>query len=324
MLHLRQTIVAAATLTLAAAAPAQQVIDADRVQTVQPTSVEALEIGGASPAYGIPVYDNTENFNLRVYQTPAADVEMADDLHMERAGNLVSLHFAYYHGFAGGGTITATVTVYTNDPGNTVYPGAGAELLATYVVPDLPRRALSLVGVRFDPPEPLAVPQDIWMGVSFSSGSTYGVLCNPPVVGTSEDLFSQNPPGGLYNFGGNPPANFWWGVDMDGPGVLVVRRPEPGRAGVTNTISAYGAKPGVRLVHFLYSLREGQTNVPGCPGVVLFLQRPVLLGSDVADSNGVATINVFVPGAARGVTVVLQALELDLCNESNAIFHTFE
>ncbi|GEM_PF-6151006 len=305
------------------AAHAQTIIPPDRVHIIEPVAAPQLHLGGESPAYGITVYDNSVNFNLRTYQPGQANVEMADDLHMDRAGNIVSLHFAYYHGFSGGGTITATVTVYDNDPANSIYPGNGANLLATYVIPDLPRRAISLIGVRFDPPEPLPVPQNIWMGVSFSSASTYAVLCDPPVVGTSEDIFSQNPPGGLYYFSGNPPANFWWAVQMDGQGVLVERAPTPGRAGTTNTLSVYGATPGQR-VYFAYALRDGQTPVPGCPEVVLFLQRPVVIGSAVADGNGEASLNVFVPGAARGVTVVLQALERDLCNESNAIFHTFE
>lgn len=312
-----------ALLLAASAAPAQQAIDPARVQTIHPTSLEEIQFGGEGPAYGITTYDNSVNFNLRTYQPGQANVEMADDLHMERAGNLVSLHFAYYHGFAGGGTITATVTVYDNDPTNSIYPGNGANLLATYVIPNLPRRRISLIGVRFDPPEPLPVPQDIWMGVSFDDPSTYAVLCDPPVVGTSDDIFSQNPPGGLYYFNGSPPANFWWAVQMDGPGVLVIQPPTPGRAGVTNTISAYGAEPGQR-VYFAYSLGDGQTEVPGCPGTFLFLQNPVVIGSAVADAGGNASVNGFVPGAARNVTVVLQALERDLCNESNAIFHTFE
>ncbi|MCC6907421.1 MAG: hypothetical protein IT430_05725 [Phycisphaerales bacterium] len=319
----RLNLTALAAALLAGAAHAQTVIDPSRVQLVEPVGVQEIYVGGQSPAYGITVYDNSVNFNLRTYAPGQANVEMADDLHMDRGGNIVSLHFAYYHGFVGGGTITATVTVYDNDPANSVYPGNGANLLATYVIPNLPKRAISLIGVRFDPPEPLPVPQDVWMGVSFDSSNTYAVLCHPPVVGTSEDIFSQNPPGGLYYFSGNPPANFWWAVQMDGPGVLVQNPPSPGRAGVNNTLSVYGAQPG-HEVFFAYALREGQTPVPGCPEVVIFLQQPTIIGSAIADGNGEASLSVFVPGAARGVTVILQALDRAACSESNAIFHRFE
>jgi len=75
-----------------------------------------------------------------------------------------------------------------------------------------------------------------WMGMTFDnngnlSGATAAqmdnlgmMLFNPPTIGTSADLyfqttaagshFNNNPVGTLGNFGGNPPANFYFGVSV--------------------------------------------------------------------------------------------------------------
>lgn len=318
---LRTTALALSTAFATAAAVAQEVkiipVDPLHLLAGEPITLEL------SPAnYGNPIYDNTVNFNLRTADI-GVNVEAADDLHLTEASEIVSIRFAYYCLFTLGGRVDVTISIYDNNPGNTIYPGAGATLLGQYVVEDLPRQLLSLISVRYDLPERLSVPQDIWVGLSFNADDVLAVLCDPPVVGTSADLFSQNPPGGLYFFGGDPKANFWWGIYATGPGVLYLEQADPGIAGQRNTLRASGATPG-NNVYFLYATAAGETAVPGCPGVVVQLNRPTIIGRDLADASGIAEFAANVPGTARGLNVVLQAVEAEACNVSNVQFQTLQ
>ncbi len=106
-------------------------------------------------------------------------------------------------------------------------------------------------------------------------------------------------------------------------GRLTLDPPSPGRAGVNNTLSAHGATPGER-VHFVYSLRSGSTNIPGCPGVVVDMVGPTILGSDPANGMGEAELVFFVPNAARNRRVLFQAVERSSCEVSNLVDHVFQ
>ncbi|MFG0328964.1 MAG: hypothetical protein ACF8PN_03605 [Phycisphaerales bacterium] len=285
-------------------------------------AAQRIEIVSSPLGYGDPVYDNTENFWLRVYAPGAAFVEVADDVHLEREADLVSIQFAYYIIFDFG-SFDATINVWTNDEDNSIYPGAGAELIASYSVPDLPKSPFALVEVRFDLPERLRVDEDLWLGVSFSDPDVYTALCDPPVVGWSDDLFSLNPPGGLFYFGGDPAARFWWGAYADAEDVLYLDPPVPGRAGAMNTFFATGAEPG-DLVYFLYGMRAGESEVPECDEIFVNLDRPVIFGTAVADSEGEAIVQARVPASARGREVLLQVVDHEACRVSNVQSVSFE
>lgn len=99
--------------------------------------------------------------------------------------------------------------------------------------------------------------------------------------------------------------------------------PDPGMAGMNNTLRAHGGTSGER-VYFVYGLRSGSTSVPGCPGVTVEIDNPQIAGRDRADANGDAELTVFVPGSASGRRVFLQAVERATCSVSNLVDHTFQ
>ncbi len=105
-------------------------------------------------------------------------------------------------------------------------------------------------------------------------------------------------------------------------GRLTLDPPSPGLAGVNNTLSAHGATPGER-VYFVYGLRSGSTNIPGCPGVVLGMAAPAILGSNVANGVGEAELTFFVPNAAHNRRVFFQAVERSSCEVSNLVEFVF-
>ncbi len=105
-------------------------------------------------------------------------------------------------------------------------------------------------------------------------------------------------------------------------GELTLDPPSPGTAGVNNTFEAHDATPGAR-VHFVYGLRTGSTNVPGCPGVTVDMASPAIAGSAIASNTGDATLVKFVPGGASGRRVLIQAVEQSSCTVSNRVDFTF-
>jgi FG-GAP repeat protein len=86
----------------------------------------------------------------------------------------------------------------------------------------------------------------------------------------------------------------------------------PGTAGGVNTIMLDGGTPGVAST-FAYDFRLGSTPIPGCPGLTVDLKKPRVLGSAIADGTGHAEFSAFVPPAASGVQIYLQAVELSTC-----------
>lgn len=104
--------------------------------------------------------------------------------------------------------------------------------------------------------------------------------------------------------------------------LLQVGAPVPGTAGANNTLSATAADPGARI-YFVYSFSAGSANVPNCPGVQLELSQPIIAGSVVADGNGLAEMSRFVPAAASGRAIHLQAVQPSACRTSNHVVHQF-
>ncbi len=95
-------------------------------------------------------------------------------------------------------------------------------------------------------------------------------------------------------------------------------RPLPGEAGMENSFVVSGASPGGR-VFFAAGTRSGMTAVPRCPGLILGIASPLLLGSARADLSGGAVIRLFVPAGARGRTAFLQAVQLAPCQVSDLV-----
>ncbi len=101
--------------------------------------------------------------------------------------------------------------------------------------------------------------------------------------------------------------------------------PAPGLAGRRNTLRVTGATPGV-TVHFVYGTYGGGTIIPGCGIQVNALQirNPVVIGTAVADGNGVASITRTVPPIARGQTILFQAVVQNECAISQLVVHRFD
>jgi len=87
---------------------------------------------------------------------------------------------------------------------------------------------------------------------------------------------------------------------------------EPGSSGRINEIRCNGATPGSRVV-FAGGSRRGVRSVPGCPGLDVQLAGIRRFGSAVADGDGVAAIDFFVPNRFAGESFLVQAVEVDGC-----------
>lgn len=98
--------------------------------------------------------------------------------------------------------------------------------------------------------------------------------------------------------------------------------PDPGIAGVNNSLTVYGATPG-QLVRFYYSLRSGSTGIPGCPGLSLDISTIHLAGTATANSVGRASIVGYTPSGAGGRVVRYQALEYSSCRKSNRVDYRY-
>lgn len=97
----------------------------------------------------------------------------------------------------------------------------------------------------------------------------------------------------------------------------------PAIAGQNNSLTAYWPVAGDR-VFYAFSIQRGYSSVPGCPDIKLELIKPKIAGSSLVDHNGLSTLNVFVPGIAKGLGVFIQAVEPKTCTVSNLIYQKFQ
>jgi pimeloyl-ACP methyl ester carboxylesterase len=105
-------------------------------------------------------------------------------------------------------------------------------------------------------------------------------------------------------------------------GGVELAAPVPSQAGAVNTLTVSGAPEG-HVVVFLAGLTEGQRAVPGCGGVGVNVETPIVLGFAVADASGSASIDVFIPQAVAGLEVRVQAVDRASCVVSNVRFADF-
>jgi len=96
-------------------------------------------------------------------------------------------------------------------------------------------------------------------------------------------------------------------------------------AGRLNELVIRGATPG-RRVYFAYAEQGGGSYIPGCTlqENALQLQNPTTLGSAVADADGVARLQRYIPRPALGKTLLLQAVVPGECAVSELIVETIE
>lgn len=87
--------------------------------------------------------------------------------------------------------------------------------------------------------------------------------------------------------------------------------PQPGTTGAFNTWTTTGSPPNAIL---LYALSTGCAPIliPASPPVYFDLALPVVLEVGLADPSGTSSLSLFVPPAASGFTLDVQAAELNL------------
>jgi len=121
------------------------------------------------------------------------------------------------------------------------------------------------------------------------------------------------------------PSDYWAVLLSPVATTMTMRSPLPGRAGEANRLRVTGVTPGARVV-FLYSRHGGGERIPGCDlqQNALQLDSPTVIGTAIADQNGVATITRTVPPIARGQTILFQAVVQNECAISQLVVHRFE
>jgi hypothetical protein len=145
------------------------------------------------------VYSNISSSTGHAHDD-GADVSIMDDLHMASGGWLHSFAVGYSNN--SGAPVNVTVTFYENSAADDIVPTALVG--GPFVLEAMPTG----VNIAHFVADAEFLPADVWMAVSFSASNVQLLIYGPPTVGTSHDLFYQDPPGGLLWFGGDPAANF--------------------------------------------------------------------------------------------------------------------
>lgn len=104
---------------------------------------------------------------------------------------------------------------------------------------------------------------------------------------------------------------------------LQLADPVPGIAGRQNSLLVTEAAPGAP-VYFAYGFQGGSTPVPGCSGLFVGINNPVVARPVTADALGHATLVQTVAARASGWTVLIQAIEPSACSVSNLVSFRFQ
>lgn len=144
-----------------------------------------------------PDYSNTTT-GTGYYYPGGAGAIVADDVIRTTNLPIVQVTFAYYAPGA-----APNVTMYIYDLNNYNLP---APLLASYNLGTLAGAGAWAYSITL--PSPLAAPQAIWLGFSFSVANAGLLIYDPPTIGFSDDVFMQDNTHRFF-FGGNPKANFY-------------------------------------------------------------------------------------------------------------------
>lgn len=181
----------------------------------------------------------------------------------------------------------------------------------------LPSTPVSALAVHATAPGWLYAGTDIGIFTSTDDGATWSAATQGPgTVPIDELIWKDNSVLVAATYGR---GMFLADVSLE----IAMGDPVPGIAGQSNRLTTTNGTSG-RSVYFLYSLRTGSTNVPGCNGVVVNLAQPTIAGSAVADSNGDAVLDLNVPQAASGRMVLLQSVERATCRVSNLVQFRFQ
>lgn len=104
---------------------------------------------------------------------------------------------------------------------------------------------------------------------------------------------------------------------------LQIESPQPGVAGVLNTMSVNGATPGeVILLYGSFASGQGTYDCNGTP-LLIEMISPFQIGQVIADANGQGQLQLFAKPGWLGRTTYSQAVEPGTCRLSNMIAHDF-
>ena len=98
---------------------------------------------------------------------------------------------------------------------------------------------------------------------------------------------------------------------------------DPSIVDMINTIESRGATDNGDVT-YLYGFTQGTVSANEiCSGLQVGISDYNNLATIMADANGVALLDVFVPAGFVGITVLLQAIDLSTCTASNVTNQTF-
>lgn len=109
---------------------------------------------------------------------------------------------------------------------------------------------------------------------------------------------------------------------ISGGGGYTLADPIPGNGGEINSFVTTGGSAGLKS-YFVYGLKSGQTEIPMCPGMYVDIAGVQIGGYAWADGTGRAELQAYVPDAASGMTVLIQAVEPGSCSVSNLVQFMF-
>ncbi len=90
----------------------------------------------------------------------------------------------------------------------------------------------------------------------------------------------------------------------------------PNAPGAVNTLEVIHATPHGRVVFVAGTARGEGRSVPQCPGATVELVNPQVIGTTVADADGRATLDRFIPAGLAGKRFVVQAIDWSTCQTS--------
>ncbi len=90
----------------------------------------------------------------------------------------------------------------------------------------------------------------------------------------------------------------------------------PNVPGAINTLEVSHATPGARVVFVAGTARGEASGVPQCPGATIQLVNPQIIGTAIADADGRATLDRFIPAGLAGKRFVVQAIDWTTCQSS--------
>lgn len=90
----------------------------------------------------------------------------------------------------------------------------------------------------------------------------------------------------------------------------------PNQPGAVNTLEVIHATPHGRIVFVAGTARGEGRSVPQCPGATVELVNPQVIGTTVADADGRATLDRFIPAGLAGKRFVVQAIDWSTCQAS--------